>query len=228
METTHTTYHESTYVPERVSTGTSYLEGLTGIAAIAIAIVGLAHVFSETLLAIATIAIGASLLFESGAIAARFAALISREEHSREVSAVPIVRGGGMTTGFMAGVAGIALGILALVNIAPEVLTAIAAVVYGSALVFDSGVYARLNNLETYNSGLRGLSREIAYESGLTASGIQVLVGLGAITLGILALVGIHPLVLSLVAMLSIGAALLLSETLMGSSLKGVFSSNQG
>jgi len=224
METTQTTYHETAHVPERVSTGTSYLEGLTGIAAIAIAIVGLAHVFSETLLAVATIAIGASLLFESGAIAARFAALMSDEENS----AVPMSRWGGMTTGFMAGLAGIALGILALVNIAPEVLTAIAAIVYGSALVFDSGVYARLNNIETNKSGLHGLSREIAYESGLTASGIQVLVGLGAITLGILALVGIHPLVLSLVAMLSVGAALLLSETLMGSSLKGVFSADQG
>lgn len=228
METTQTTYHESVHVPERVSTGTSYLEGLTGIAAIAIAIVGLAHVFSETLLAVATIAIGASFLFESGAIAARFAALISREENPEEASAVPVARWGGMTTGFMAGVAGIALGILALVNIAPEVLTAIAAVVYGSALVFDSGVYARLNNLETSYSGLHGLSRQIAYESGLTASGIQVLVGLGAITLGILALVGIHAMVLSLVAMLSIGAALLLTETLMGSSLKRAFGGNQG
>lgn len=219
METTHTGFEAHVEASERTAKGTMYLQGLTGVAAVALAIIGLAHVFPEVLLAVATIVLGASLLFESGAVAARFSALFSAEENTN----VAVSQwGGGVTTGFMAGFAGIALGILALLHVVPMVLVPIAVIAYGCALVFDSGIYNRLNNLEASMSR-NAISRELAYESGATASGMQMLVGLGAITLGILALVGINALVLTLVAILGIGSSLVLSETLLGSRVREAF-----
>jgi hypothetical protein len=184
---------------------------VAGIAAVAISIIGLAQVFPEILVSIATLAVGVALLFEGGAMAARFSDLVPEMEKSAER-----VRWGGLTAEFLAGAAGIALGILALLHLAPMVLVPIAAIVYGCALILDSGVNHRLRSLEAQKSGVHG--------SG-NIQVLVVLVGVGAVTLGILALVGIVPMVLSLVAMLGIGGANLLSGSMIGgrmlSALRG-------
>lgn len=131
----------------------------------------------------------------------------------------------GLTAGFLAGSAGIALGILSLLGIAPMVLVPIAAIVFGFALMMDSVVRIHLADLESKYSGLEGLHREVAQETASAASGTQVIAGLSAITLGILALVGIGSLTLSLVAMLTVGASVLLGGSLVGSRMMGIFRS---
>lgn len=212
---------ESDKSAARVAVGTSFIEGLTGLGAIALAIIGLAGVFPRILLGVATIALGAALLFEAGSVAARFSALMALSSAGSNQGS----RYGGITAGFLAGAAGIALGILALLGIVPLVLVPIAVIAFGVSMIMDSGVNVRLSTLENEASGSEGLSREVARESAAASTGIQVLAGLGAITLGIIALTGINPLVLSLIGMLITGAALLLSGSVVGGKMVGFLKS---
>jgi hypothetical protein len=194
-------------------------EGIAGIGAVALAIIGLAHVFPEILVSVATIAIGVALAFEGGAISARYSAMLSEPEEKSDATA----QWGGVTALFVGGATGIALGILALVGVAPMVLIPVAALVFGSALVLDSGANERLSIMEArHTEGFR-VSENVIRETTHAASGIQVLVGLGSIALGILALIGLVPMILSLVAMLSIGAANLLTGSMIGARLSKVF-----
>ena len=54
--------------------------------------------------------------------------------------------GGGFTAEFVGGAAGIVLGILALVGIAPEILCSVAVLVFGGTLLFGSGMTGMLRN----------------------------------------------------------------------------------
>lgn len=209
---------------EKVAAGTSFIEGLTGLAAIALAVIALAGVFPRILLSIATIALGAALLFEAGSVAARFSALMA-ESVNVATGSYQVSRWGGMTTGFLSGVAGIALGILSLLAIYPMVLVPIAVIAFGVAMIMDSGVNARLSALETEVAGFTGISKEVVRESAATSTGIQVIAGLSAVTLGILSLVGINPMALSLVGILTVGAALLMSGTIVGTKMVSMFRS---
>lgn len=211
-------YQNQPGAPVKVAAGTSFIEGITGIGAVALSIIGLANIFPLVLASIATIALGAALLFEAGAVAARFSALMSVPGDTATTTS----RWGGMTSTFLAGAAGIALGILSLLGISPMVLIPIAAIVFGSALIMDSGVNARLAQLEASREAPE-LSDDVARESAMASSGIEVLVGLGAITLGVLALVGFNTLTLTLVALLSVGSAVLLSGSIIGGRMISVF-----
>jgi hypothetical protein len=197
-----------TMQPSRMTMGSTVAEAVVGLGALAITIIGLANVYPWLLATVATIALGAAFVFEAGDVGRRFSYLATDEE-SMGTSAW-----GGMTAGFLAGCAGIALGVLAILNVVPHTLIPVAIVVYGAALVMDSNTQSNLSELEGQRFGLRGFSQEIARESASSLSGIKVLVGLGAITLGILAIIKIAPETLCLVALLAIGAATLMSGSL--------------
>jgi hypothetical protein len=184
-------------------------EEIAGIGAVVLSIIGLANRFPELMLPIATIAIGAALLFEGGAITARFSNLLSLARAQVDFRQF----GMGMTMEFLSGIVGVALGILALIGIYPLVLTPVAAIVFGAALILGARVSARLNALWSSMTEEREIVREVTREALEAASGVQFLIGLGAITLGILALIGLNPTILTLVAMLSVGFANLLSGT---------------
>ncbi len=184
-----------------VSMGTVGL-GLVGAAAVALGIIGLAQVYPIILVSAATIAIGASFVLEGSAIASRFSSLA--QEVSPEGADVSEF-GMGMTTEFLGGISGVALGILGLIGIVPMVLIPAAIIVYGGTLVFSSGMSTRLNTLEVGFRSQNEFAREIAQETGSAAASIYVLVGLAAITLGILAIIGIASVILSLVSVLAIG-----------------------
>jgi hypothetical protein len=199
------------YDTAKLAAGTSFVEGLAGLIAVALSIIGLANIYSMFLLSVATIAVGTALLFEAGSVAARLSA-IKEGMHSQ----ILLGSWGGITTSFIAGVGGIALGILSLLAIKPLVLIPIAAIAYGSALITDSGVNVRLSAREAQGD-------PVVRETSSASYGIQVLVGLASITLGILALVNINSLLLSLVAMLAIGAAILLSGSVIGGRMLSKF-----
>ncbi|MFB3924844.1 MAG: hypothetical protein ACE14T_02230 [Syntrophales bacterium] len=192
-----------------VMTG-SLAEGIAGGAAVALAIIGLANILPEILLAIATICIGIAFLFEGGAVAARFSTLI-RETSGGVLDAAEF--GLGMTSEIVGGVAGVALGILALLGLVPLILVPAAVIVYGGTMIFTSGLASRLNNLEIESSTQNEAVRGVAREAVSAATGVELLMGIGVITLGILALVGLVPLVLSLVAVLVVGVSDFLTGT---------------
>lgn len=196
--------------PARAAAGTSFVEGMGGLAAVALSVVGLAHIHSYLLVSIAVIVLGTALLFEAGAIAARSTLIRER------VPEVSLGHWAGIASCFMGGVAGIALGILSILGIKMLTLVPVAAIVFGGILILDSGVNARLNAAEFGGAKYTSFGESIMQETAMGSSGLQVLAGLSAITLGVLALVGINPLALSLIAMLTVGSALLLSGSVAG------------
>lgn len=184
----------------------SAVEAIGGAAAAVLAILGLAALFPMTLAAVATIAVGAALLAEGAAIAARFARVVGEAGETRREEAE---LGGGMSAEFVGGATGITLGLLALLAVAPVTLTSVAVIVFGGALLLGSGANWRVSSALGTGDTQRG--EEVARQAVSAASGAQVLVALASAVLGILALVGIASETLVLVALLSVGTTIVLS-----------------
>jgi hypothetical protein len=193
--------------------GGTVAEAVAAAGAVTLAILGLVQIYPVLFVSIATIAIGAALLLHGASIAGRFRAMLV------ETPAGSADTGVGVTAEFVGGLAGIALGILALIDILPGLMVPIAAIVFGAVLVFDSGITVRLAQLPPAEARVPDRSESVLRQAAEATSGLQVLVGLGVAALGILALLDYAPLVLSLVAMLSVGGFLLLKDTAVGSRL---------
>ena len=188
----------------------SLAEGIAGAGAIGLSIIGLVNIAPTWMMPIATLALGCALLFEGGAVAARFNDLMAVTARRRyDVSAL----GSGMTAEVIGGLGGIILGILALLKIHPMILIPSAVVLFGVTLLFSSTVSARLNAVEISKSPEYDMFREVAREAVFASASVQVLFGIAAITLGILALVGINPIALSLVGLLGVGFSNMLNGT---------------
>ena len=189
--------------------GESLAEGITGGAGVILAIIGLANILPSYMLPIAVIAIGSSFVFEGGAVATRFSKLLT--EASKERSYVSGL-GSGLTAEVIAGVTGIILGVLTLLNVAPPMsLMPVAAIVFGSTLIFSSSTSVRLDEMFISRMEVDAEFKEVAREAVSASSGVQLLFGISAITLGVLALVGIGQVILTLVALLGIGLSNLLN-----------------
>ncbi|HWC89551.1 MAG TPA: hypothetical protein VG433_07850 [Pirellulales bacterium] len=169
MATVHTQgFHEehTTHAP-----GSSVVEAAVGLAGVLLAILGLVNVAPAYMASIATLAIGAALAFRGAA---------------------PQTRAGGnaISAEFTAGLAGIVLGILAILGIESAILISVAVLVFSGGLLLSAG--------STLNFGATGAT---------AGSGSQILCGVAGIVLGIIALVGSASLTLCLVALLTLGAA---------------------
>lgn len=197
-----------------VVAGGSLAEGVAGTGAIALSIIGLAGVMASWMVAIATILVGIALLFEGGAIGARFSSLVSETGGGR-LGALEL--GGGMTAEFIGGIAGVILGILSLLGVYSMILVPVAAIVFGGTLLLGSGATTRLNDLQIERACDKQETRHVARAAVRSATGVQVLIGLGSLTLGILSVIGMTPMTLSLVAMLGVG----FSDLLSGSAVSG-------
>lgn len=196
-------------------------EAIGAAAAIVLAIIGLTGTLTEPMMAITTIVLGAALLIDAGALGTRYARLL-RQASSTEERIVKAELGGGISAGTAGGLAGIVLGILALLGNMPVTLCAVALIVFGASLLFGSAAKARLATLTTERYGYPEKTGRIVHEAlGLSAGG-EILVGIGAVVLGILALVGFQPTTLVLVGFIAVGAAVLLSGSAFGARVFGV------
>lgn len=221
QEHPHVTENHEKKMAEVAGTGAT-TEAIGAAAGIVVAIVGLAGALPLTMMAISTIVIGAALLLDAGAVGARWSRLVGRaalgEEH--------VVReevGGGMSAEALGGLAGIVLGILALLGTSPSTLCAAALIVFGAALLFGSALKGRLVALGAtqYEATNIGTGRAIAEALSLSSGG-DVLVGIGAVVLGILALLSVAPITLVLVGYIGVSAVVLLSGTALGARMVGV------
>lgn len=203
--------------PERTSgaigIGGSMAEALGGIASVALAIIALVGVIPKELTAIATIVLGAAFFCEGGTIAAAYRQLLSRWGVARQGSF-----SGGMTVEFMAGVAGIVLGILALFLNFGATLLGAASIVFGAAMLLSSQALSRVSWLSASYKAEPQV-QEFARESATASAGGQILVGLAAIVLGILAVAGLNSMILIEVSVLCLGVGVLLVGTVFGSGL---------
>lgn len=195
-----------------------FVDAVGGVATIVLAIIGFAGVRPDMMVAIATIVFGVALLVEGGAMLSEYASMVLPSG-----SGAPMMEnlgGAGLSAHFLVGAAGVVLGVLALLGIAPAALTSVAMIAFGAAMVLSSGSVWRLHQMKKMSmlpaegqpvSGTAILASEMASES----AGALSLAGLAAIVLGILAVAGMNPTTLILAALIAIGATLVMT----GSSL---------
>lgn len=193
----------------RYVTAGSVIEAVAGAGTATLAILGLAGVLPIEFAAIATIAVGVGLLFQGGAIAARFDDILTETElahlANRSIAS-------GMAAESVAGVAGTVLGILALFHVASLTLMPIAMIVFGAALLVGTGAAHDLNHF-VWNDQARANDQLITREAVTVVAGGQFLLGAAAVTLGILGVLAIVPLTLTLAGLIVVGGAALFNGT---------------
>ena len=193
--------------------------GIIAVAGVVLAIIGLSGTYPRWLLGAATIAVGISFLIEGAAIASRLSELVHESTKGRvEMSEL----GSGVTGETLAGIVGIVLGVLGSLNVYPEALLPVAAIVYGAGLILGAGANVRINELIVVHREDEAAARFAIRQAVLATTGLQVFVGLAAVTLGIIALASAYPITLSLVAMLIVAGAFVLSNTAIAGRLLSV------
>jgi hypothetical protein len=207
----------------------SMVVALGAAAAIVLAILGLAGALPGYMVTIATIVLGGALLFEGGAVVARYHRIARDAAQPSERPLLSGDVGAGMTAESLAGIAGVALGILALLGLAAYILVPVALIAFGGGLLLGSAAVSRLQSVQleghaAVSESMRSMLREL----GNMSIGGQVLVGTGAIVLGILALLGLSPLTLTLVGMLAVGFSLLMSGSAIGARMLGIIRHEPG
>jgi hypothetical protein len=200
-----------------------FVDAIGGIATVVLAIIGLTGVHSEILAAIAVIVFGAALLIQAGTMLTEYANIMYPLGGQGEQAQGEFSGGSDVAALFLAGAAGIILGILALLNLYPVVLNSIAVIVYGAGLVVTSNSVWHLQTLKRMSLMTRDAmdwhsgSQMLAGEMAIGSAGTQALAGIAALILGILAVVGTFAGYLTLVALLVVGATVVLT----GSALSG-------
>lgn len=200
------------------------VDAIGGIATVVIAIVGLSGVNAPMMASIATIVFGVALLIQGGTMLSEYAQIIFPAGSS--TTSAEGFGGSSLSVVFLVGAAGIVLGVLSLLGIQPAVLTPVATIAFGSALVLSSNAVWQLHVLGQESLRSRGQmgaagSDILASEMAFGSAGIQALSGLAVIVLGILTVAGApNDLTLNLVALLALGATIVftggsLSATLM-------------
>jgi hypothetical protein len=215
------TYSSTTASGEAATYG-GFVDALGGIAAIVLAIIGLAGVHPEVLVSIATIVFAAALLIQGGAMLSEFALDMSPEGSSA-------ASGGGVSALFLVGVAGIVLGVLALLGVHAAMLTSVALIAFGAALaVSSSSVWHLLTSrsMATQFQGRAPMLRAIASEVAAGSAVMQGAGGLAVIVLGILAVCGVFTVPLTLIGLLVAGASILLTGSTLSGTMVGFMRSN--
>ena len=214
------TSSKHSFIQEVASYG-GLVDAVGGIVTVVLAVIALTGAHEDMLVAIATIVFGAALLIEGGTILSEYA---SMSFPAGTFVSTELGRGGGLSALFLTGAAGIVLGVLALLEVYPQTLTAIAVIAFGGALLLGSSSLMHLNRLKQiwYRIGTTGRlsgGEIVADEMTSGAVVIQGIAGLAAIILGILAVTGPNPTVLSLVGLLVMGAAILLTGNTLSSAV---------
>ncbi|HZT25716.1 MAG TPA: hypothetical protein VFA57_08450 [Pseudolabrys sp.] len=192
-----------------------FAEAVGGVATIVLAIIALAGTAPDFLLAIATIVFGAALLIEGTSIVTDYVNVLSTADASVGFQG----SSGGLAAVFLTGLAGIILGILALLGLHATVLVSAAVIAFGAALVLSSSSMFNLFSMKARFMG----SEMIMGGTAASTAGAQALAGIAAIVLGILAVSGVATLPLDLVALLVLGSAILVTGNGMNNAMISMF-----
>jgi hypothetical protein len=190
-----------------------------GIALIVLAILALAKIDPMLLNAIAVIVAGIALLVADRSIRTRHAGMMSyTAAYTPEVAAVS----DGVSAGTLAGISGIVLGILAILGIAGIVLTAVALIIFGAAVLFDFAAGAQAMMFRpVYREGVEQSVR-VMHTAAPTGNSSAILIAVALVTLGILALAGLVSSILVTVGLLGLGAYLFIQNAAIAGSLFGM------
>jgi hypothetical protein len=178
------------------------------LCAVVLAILGLIGVPPVYMFSVAGIALGAAFL-TLAMVGMAWARMFRFAEHGN-VWQRNIVAGG-LAVVFVAGLAAIALDILSLVFLAPQVLGGVSIIVLGSALLWHSGVTRSIRRF-SYDDIEGRRPKGLAAVNALSLAPVRdFLAGAASITLGILMLLAIVPMVLGFVAVFVLAGALTLT-----------------
>jgi len=197
-----------------------FVDAAGGIASVVLAVVGLAGTASETMVAIAVIIFGAALLIQGGTLLSEYARIMFPSGSGS--AAAGEFGGGSLSAVFLAGAAGIVLGILALLGLSPPILTAAAIIAFGAALVLSSNSVWHLHMLKRSALTARkevGGNEILANEMAFGSASLQALAGLAGVVLGIIGLAGSHTVTLTLIALLALGGTLILTGSTLSATV---------
>jgi hypothetical protein len=216
------TFTASENTLQEAATYGGLVDAVGGIATIVLAIIGLSGVHDMTLAGIATIVFGVALLIQGGTMLTEYTRI--SYPASAPMMGEEVGSGGGLSALFLVGIAGIVLGVLALLNIYPQTLIAVSVIAFGAGLLLSSNavwsLYRSKHNAHRIGNVQSSSGGEIfASEMAAGSAVMQCLAGLAGGILGILAVTGTaNPMVLALVGLLVLGATVLLT----GSSLSAM------
>jgi len=192
-------------IKKRTTVGGAAVETIGGLAAVILAILGLAGFQPVLIAGVACLAVGVALLFEGLALGAQF----YDESRGAESETAEV----GVEA--MAGLAGITLGVLALADaVSPYVLLPIAALVMGAGMLFGAAPVAQASRQAPVD--VSGKVGEVTRYAGKGAWAAHAFAGIAAVILGILGLLDLGRLTLALVAFLVLGATLVFSSAAFG------------
>ncbi|QGM94933.1 hypothetical protein [Methylocystis rosea] len=202
------------------------IDAIGGVATIVLVICGLVGIAPPMMVAIATIVFGVALLIQGGAMLSEYMQVVF--PGGVRTASVEQMGGNSLALVFLVGAAGIVLGVLSLLGISAAILTPVAAIGYGTALLLSSNAVWRLYVLRRASAQMEtaiGQSQHVgaemlASEMASGSAGIQALAGLAAIVLGILALAGSpNDLTLNLVALLALGSTIVLTGSTLSATV---------
>jgi hypothetical protein len=185
----------------REAPANSLPELVATLAVIVLTILGLAGVAPAFLVAIATIVFGIGFLLYGGTMVSQTVRLLARVGGADGTAGLA----SGWSVVLLAGVAGIVLGILALLDVSSVQLVAIAVIAFGVGLLISSSAAMRLRVISGPGGSADPVMERLVRDAAVDAAGLQAMAGLGAIVLGILALSGFAPTTLELIALLGLG-----------------------
>lgn len=209
--------------PEAAAAFGGAMDAIGGIATAVLAIIGLAGWRPELLAGVATIVFGAALLIQGGTLLSEYSQVFTPAGALQTAS--DAVGGDGLAALFPVGIAGIVLGILALLGVASYALTSISVIAFGAALMLSAQSVRRLYRMQAESratsAGAYSTREFLAGEMAVGSAGIQFVAGLASVVLGIIAVVmtaTVRNEMLTLVALLVVGVTNIIS----GSALSGL------
>jgi hypothetical protein len=179
----------------------SIVELVASAAVVGLTILGLAEVSPTFLVAFATIVFGVRFLLHGAAAQSQVNVALAR--HSPSEVGLGVISSGWPTL-FLIGVAGIVLGILALLDSSMQ-LVAIAVIAFGASSLISNNASMRLRTLAAARANADPTLTRIIGDLATRTTDLQTMAESAAIVLGILALSGFAPTKLTLIALLELG-----------------------
>jgi hypothetical protein len=183
-------------------------ETVGGLALVVLSILALAGIYPALLISIAAIVAGVAVVFMSLALSREFTNALSVSGRGVIAS-----EAGGVGAGTIAGIAGIVLGILAILDVARPTLIAVALIVFGAAVFLDFLMAANARALRMTSWTAPAESGRVALTAAAGSEMASVLFAIALVVLGILALTGVQSEILIAVAFLSFGGYMFLKGT---------------
>ncbi len=185
-------------------------ETVGGLALIVLGILALAGLYPALLNSIAAVVAGVAVVFMSLALSREFTTALSASGRG-----FVSTESGGMGAGTIAGIAGIVLGILSILDVARPTLIAVALIVFGAAVFLDFIMMAQTYALRTASTATSQESARFSMPAAAGSEMAGVLFAVALVVLGILALIGTRSELLIAVAFLSFGGYMFLKGTSM-------------